>query len=378
MKFSYLIKSTLILGLSFSALTSWAQNSNDDVINLLLKKNVISEQEADSLRSDEAIKEQQKKDNQKTYPLSLGKALNLSGLLQTRYQSFQKSSGIDGFDIRRARLDLKGAITSNWDYELYIEFAGTPALLDGYTTYKFADYLKVSAGQFKIPFSIESLTSDSQLELIDRSQVEEALNARAKDVLGNQNGRDIGGQVSGSFLKLNDSYLFDYTVAVFNGNGINKTADVNNNKDLAGRFSVHPIKNLVVSYDFYQGHDIFGTLTTTQVRNRRGVDARYVYGGLSLTAEYDRGTDGVVDRDGWYGQAAYFIFPKKLQLAAKYDTYDPTKTSLTDRSTWYIGGINYFINNWTKFAVDYSYKREEVSTAQTPNNLFSAELQVQF
>jgi phosphate-selective porin len=376
MKHSYLYKSLLLFTLIFSAFTVKAQQS-EDLLNLLIQKNVITQSEADSIRSENALKEQKKKDDQKLFPLSLGKALNLTGLFQERYQSFQGTSGIDGFDTRRARLDFKGAITSNWDYELYVEFAGTPALLDGYTTYKFGDYLKISAGQFKIPFSIESLTSDSQLELLDRSQVEEALNARAKDVIGNQNGRDIGAQINGSFIKFNNSYLFDYTFAVLNGNGINR-ADNNKAKDIAGRFTVHPISNLAISYDFFHGRDIYGTVTTNQLRNRQGIDARYVYGPLSLTAEYDKGTDANIKRDGWYGQAAYFIIPKKLQIAAKYDTYDPNKVVLTDRSTWYIGGVNYFFNPWTKLYIDYTYKREEVATAQTRNNLLAAEIQIQF
>jgi phosphate-selective porin OprO/OprP len=376
MKFSYLFKSLLVLSLVLPAIYVKAQN-NDELLNLLIQKKVVSQQEADSIRADLALKEQKKKDNQTIYPLSLGRALNLSWLFQTRYQAFQGTSGVDGFDIRRARLDFKGAITNKWDYELYVEFAGTPALLDGYTTYKIADYLKVTAGQFKIPFSIESLTSDSQLELLDRSQVEESLNARSKDVLGNQNGRDIGAQISGSFLKYNGNYLFDYSLAILNGNGYDKTADNNKNKDLSGRLTFHPINNLAISYDFYQGNDIWGTSTLTQKRNRRGVDARYVKGPLSITAEYDRGTDAALYRNGWYAQAAYFIIPKKLQLAAKYDTYHPTNTISTDRTNWYIGGINYFFNQWTKLYIDYTYKREE-TVVQVKNNLLTAEIQIQF
>ena len=39
--------------------------------------------------------------------------------------------------------------------------------------------------------------------MIDRSQVVEALVARGKDVIGNQNGRDIGIQIGGGILKKN-------------------------------------------------------------------------------------------------------------------------------------------------------------------------------
>jgi len=375
MKTSTFFKSILVLSVFLLPLIVNAQ-TNDELLNLLLKKKLVTQQEADSLRADLAIKEQQNKNTQKAFPLVLGRALNLTGLFQERYQSFQGNSGIDGFDTRRARLDFKGAITDHWDYELYVEFAGTPALLDGYTTYKFANYLKISAGQFKIPFSVESLTADSQLELIDRSQVEEALTARAKDVLGNQNGRDIGAQINGNFLKLNGNYLFEYTFGVFNGNGVNR-ADNNQDKDVAGRFTAHPIPDLSISYDFYHGRDIYGTITTTQLRNRQGFDARYVYNRLSITAEYDKGTDATINRDGWYAQAAWFLIPGKLQLVGKYDTYEPNKIIDTDRSNWYIGGINYFFNPWTKLYLDYTYKREE-TPAQVRNNLLAAEIQVIF
>ena len=112
------------------------------------------------------------------------------------------------------------------------------------------------------------------------------------------------------------------------------------------------------------------------MRNRGGFDARYVIGGLSLQAEYDKGTDGIIRRDGWYGQAAYFIIPKKLQLAAKYDTYDPNKVIKTDRTWIYTGGVNYFFNNWAKLTVNYLDRREEV--IQIKNNIFEAQLQLTF
>jgi phosphate-selective porin OprO/OprP len=358
------------------SVTLKAQQS-DELINLLIQKNVITQKEADSLRADLAIKAQDQRDKQTKFSLNIGRALTLGGLLQARYQAFQGTSGNNGFDVRRARLSLKGGIANNWDYELYFELAGAPILLDGIVGYKFGDYLKLSAGQLKIPFSLESITSDSQLELIDRSQIEEVLAARGKDVIGNQIGRDIGAFAAGSFFRYKDAYLFDYQLGVYNGNGINKTADNNKKKDLGGRLTVHPISNLSISYDFYRGHAIYGTVTATQTRNRHGVDARYIHGPLSLTAEYDKGIDGLIHREGWYAQAAYYVLPKKLQIAVKYDKYNPTQTNNLDESRWYIGAVNYYFNSWAKFAIDYTYKREQ-APAQTLNNLLAVQMQLTF
>jgi phosphate-selective porin OprO/OprP len=382
MKFPYLKRALLLLTILFSAIASEAQ-SNDELLNLLIKKNVLSQQEADSLRADLALKEQQKRDKEKEnqHNISIGsRALQISGLVQARYQGFEQTGVNNTFDLHRARLDTKGNITDKWSYEVYTEFAATTKLLDAYTSYQITDYLKFTAGQFKIPFSYESLTSDSQLEFIDRSQVIEALAGRSRDVIGNQNGRDIGAQVSGSFVKVNDHYLFDYTFGVFNGAGYDVTTDNNNHKDIAARFGVHPIKGLDFGGSLYSGEDIPVATTkvpnpVTQARNRYGIDGRYVTGPLSITAEYAHGTDGSIQRDGWYAQAGYFVLPK-LQLLARYDTYDPNKVIKTDRSTIYAGGINYVFNTWTKLSVDYLDKREE--TIQIKNNMLEVQLQIAF
>lgn len=381
MKLLYVIRTVFLLSILFTAFTAHAQQ-NDDLINLLLKKNVISQHEADSLRADQAIKEQARKDKENVHGITIGsKALQLSGLAQIRYQGFQQSGVNDAFDLHRMRLDVRGDVTNKWSYDIYTEFGGTGVkLVDAWTSYKFGDYLKFTAGQFKIPFSLESLITDSQLEFIDRSQVVEALVGRSKDVISsvsNQQGRDIGVQVNGSFAKLDDHYLFDYSFGVFNGAGYDVTTDNNDHKDFGGRLAIHPVNNLVIGADFYNGLANYGTPPKNQTRNRVGFDGRYVIGALSLQAEYDKGSDGIIKRDGYYGQAAYFVLPKKLQLAAKYDTYDPNKINPTDRTFIYTGGINYFFSDWTKITVDYLDRHEEAAT-QIKNNILEVQLQLIF
>ncbi len=379
MKLLYVIKTVFLLSILFLAVTANAQTQggNDDLINLLLKKNLITQKEADSIRSDQAIKEQARKDKENQHGISIGsRALQLSGLIQTEYQGFQQTGVNSTFSIHRARIDVKGDINDNWNYEVYTEFAATTKLLDAYTTYRIADFLKITAGQFKVPYSLESLISDSQLDFIDRSQVVNALAGRQTDVIGNQNGRDIGAQISGSFVKIDKRYLFDYTLGVFNGAGYDVTTDNNGHKDIVGRLSVHPIENLVVSANFYDGQGYYGSPAKNNVRNRGGVDARYVVGPLAFQAEYDKGTDGTIKRDGYYVQGTWFVIGRKLQLAAKYDTYDANKAIATDRTWIYTGGVNYFFNKWARLTLDYLGRTEEVK--QVPNNIFEAQLQLTF
>lgn len=373
-------KTLLLLTLLISVATISKAQQNEDLLNILIKKNLITQQEADSIRSEQAVKEQAKRDKEKEnqHNISIGsRALQISGLVQARYQGFEQKGVNDAFDLHRARLDAKGFITDKWSYEVYTEFAATTKLLDAYTSYQFGDYLKISAGQFKVPLSYESLVSDSQLEFIDRSQVVEALAGRSKDVIGNQNGRDIGIQVNGSFAKVNDLYLFDYTLGIFNGAGYDVTTDNNNYKDIAARFGIHPLKELSFGASLYEGEDIASGGTKSQARNRYGFDGRFVKGPFSITAEYLHGKDAGVNKDGWYAQAGYFVIPKFIQLEGKYDTFDPNKLNPTDRTNIYTAGVNFVFNQWTKLSIDYLFRHEETAV-QVQNNILEAQLQIAF
>jgi phosphate-selective porin OprO/OprP len=378
MKLLYVVAISLLFTLLFSAFTSQAQQ-NDDLLNILLKKKVITQKEADSIRAQEVAKDSAKKQNQ--HGITIGsRALQISGLVQTEYEGFQAPAATNTFLLHRARLDVKGDINDNWNYEVYTEFAGATKLLDAYTTYKIADFLKFTAGQFKVPFSLESLIADNQLDFIDRTQVVNALAGRSTDVIGNQNGRDIGIQINGSFAKIDNRYLFDYTLGLFNGAGYDVTTDNNQHKDLAGRLSVHPIKNLTISADFYDGVALYtlagAKAATNNVRDRKGMDARYVFGALALQAEYDRGTDATINRDGWYGQATYFVWRRHLQLAARYDTYDPNEVQVNVRTNYYTGGLNYFFNDWARLEINYVDVKQP--GVEVKKNIFETQLQLTF
>ena len=124
--------------------------------------------------------------------------IQFAGYTQVRYQVFDEKTKKDGFDIRRARFDMKGNFTPYFAYRLQADFAGSPKLLDAYAEIKLNDYFNITIGQFRIPFSLENLTSMNKFELIDFSQNVDAFTARGKDVIGNHNGRDIGIQIGRS------------------------------------------------------------------------------------------------------------------------------------------------------------------------------------
>ena len=264
-----------ILFLLFFNVEMTRAQTTGELLNLLTQKGTITQKEADSIRLEYSKKQQAIETKSDSFPLSIGRLLRLSGYTQIGYQNFQEPSNYNGFAIRRARLDFQGDFSTKWGYRILIDFVGasgngtaptggtlfSPALLDAYISYKAFDFLKITAGQFLVPFSQESLTPDRSLETVDRSQVVSALVARKGDVsnglidsIGNQVGRDIGIMVNGSLIKIENRYFMDYYLALLNGAGIN-TLDNNPYKDIDGRLVFHPFKILDIGVSYYNGFD---------------------------------------------------------------------------------------------------------------------------
>lgn len=371
-KLKYFVLTLLLLTTLTNLLT--AQTANE-LVKLLVDKNIVTQKEADSLKAEALTKAKLEKENQKKFEITASKWLQLNGYSQVRYQSFQQASRIDGADLRRVRLDFKGAIAAGWDYRLQVDFAIAPKILDGYINFTLYDFLKVTAGQFKIPISLENLTSSQKLESMDRAQVVEALTARGTDVIGNHNGRDIGLQLNGSLIKNGEQYLLDYYAGIFNGAGIN-SGDKNKPKDFAGRIVLHPVKGVDIGGSYYNGYDVWGNPTKAHARIRYGAELKFVYNELGITAEYLSGEDGGIKKNGWYALVGYYIVPQKLQPIIKFDSFNPNQDVAGSILNAYTFGANYFFNERAKIQVNYTLKKEK--TAEIDNDIFATQIQLNF
>jgi len=353
--------------------------SPNDILNVLIINKTITQQQADSLRAEAAINQQETDAKRKSFAVNASRLIQLSGFTQLRYLQMEEKGKRSGFDIRRARLDIKGSITPYFAYRLQTEFADKPKILDATGEIKLTDYFIVTAGQFKIPFSMENLTSSNKLEMIDRSQVVEALVARGKDVIGNQNGRDIGIQIGGGVLKKNGIPLLEYRIGLFNGSGINIADTANDAKDIAGRLVLNPVKGLSFGGGYYGGYGKANKPNVegiSQARNRLGFEASYVLSRFSVKGEYIFGSDKEIDRAGWYLQTGYFIIPQKFQLLAKYDFFDLNTATANTTSISYVVGGNFNFNSWSRLQIFYTIRAEQVKSVI--NNYLAVQFQVGF
>ncbi len=305
--------------------------------------------------------------------IASGKQFQLKGYIQFLVKSPQPEAGKNsGAELRRIRFSLGGEPAKEWQYLVQADLAVSPKVLDAYVTFSPFTFLSVAAGQFKIPLSRESLNSSGTLEFIDRARVVESLSSRSGDVIGNQNGRDVGIQLSGSALNKDGSCLLQYAVGVFDGSGIN-TVDNNNAKDICGRIVLHPLAGLDFGGSFYDGFDMWESPPSEHARTRFGVELGYDYQSLNLAGEYIAGKDGAINRSGWYAQASCFLVRKALQAVVRYDVYNSDESACGSTTRIYAVGANYFFVPSVKLQADYLMMQNEM----TQNNRGMAEVELQ-
>ncbi|MCD8186442.1 MAG: OprO/OprP family phosphate-selective porin [Rikenellaceae bacterium] len=282
----------------------------------------------------------------------LSKLPKISGLVNVRYQ-YNDLDDSNGFDVRRARLDFRGALSPRFDYRLQVELAGSPKILDAYVNWKAAEFLTLRAGQYKVPFSLENPYSPINLETIDNSLVITSL-AGYSDVSGvSANGRDIGLGLEGGFLGRRGYHLITYGLGIFDGSGINKT-DTNKDKDFAGILSVHPLRTLSLAGYYYNGR-ADRDQDHTMRRERAGGGAKYNDGKFLLRSEYIRGWTGEITSEGVYAVLGYHITPK-CQPVVKYDYFRRDVTEVDTRQQYYTVGVNYAPVKNIRLQLNYSYR----------------------
>ena len=179
--------------------------------------------------------------------------VKLSGYGMTQYQySGQKNAESNSFNIRMGRIALEGRIADDFYWKTQIQFNGntsnlgsSPRMVDLFAEWQKFEYFKVKIGQFKNPFTFENPMHPIDQGFMGYSQNVSKL-AGFSDRAGEHasNGRDIGLQLQGDFLKnANGRNLLHYQVGVFNGQGIN-TKDVDNQKNVIGGVWVMPVSGM--------------------------------------------------------------------------------------------------------------------------------------
>ena len=349
--------------------------------------------------------------------------VKLSGYGMTQYQySGQKDAESNSFNIRMARISLEGRIAGDFYWKTQIQFNGntstlgsSPRMVDLFAEWQKYEYFKVKIGQFKNPFTFENPMHPIDQGFMGYSQNVSKL-AGFSDRAGEHasNGRDIGLQFQGDFLKnANGRNLLHYQIGVFNGQGTN-TKDVDQQKNVIGGVWVMPVSGMRIgafgwtgSYarkgtwnDDEQGNIIYekdaagnsvldkdgkpvketfsGTRNLNQ--NRYAFSFEYKKDGWTVRSEYIHSTGKAFAKSitnfndanakdcnlnakiGNKAQGVYGLviaplaqLPKnsRIDVKARYDMYQPNGKSNMQR-TQYEAGLNFHIGKRISILTEYA------------------------
>lgn len=263
--------------------------------------------------------------------------------------------------LRRLRFGMQGRFVEEFNFRVEMELAGSlgnatglrAQLTDAYVNWSRFDSANIRVGQFKTPFGYEQLYNDPRLYFVERSLVNDRLAP----------GRQIGAQVGGEAW----DERFNYAVGLFNGNGTNQNFNDNDRFMVAARASVVPLtgrfldqaSRWTVGVNAFRTRDSNVTVAPELLidstpsspgkdnifigrRSGLGYDSQVEIGRFEAWAEYLRGTFEPTDKlplrrllaGGWYGQASYYVIFDKLQIAARRDELEDTRTT-TLGVNWY-------------------------------------------
>ena len=305
----------------------------------------------------------------KTTIKSKSAELVLSNRLQIRYtdenREIEPANDPDrgSFRIRRMKTKLEGWVyDKDLTYELQLNWADTAnPLEDAQVNYDFTHGSKlfmIKAGQYKVPFGRQELTSSGSQQFVDRAAVS---NTFAR-------GRDIGVQLWGTPF----SSKIDWRIGVFNGNGRTVSRNDNDDLQLNARLMWQPFGDVKYSESDFESTDkpllalgvgyesnefpIAAAGATPAHADDRAItafDAAFKYKGFSFFGElfqreHDR-TNNVSDFDdeGYILQAGYFVVPKRFEIALRLSEFDPNSDVSNNEREENGLALNYF---WNKHA----------------------------
>jgi phosphate-selective porin OprO/OprP len=281
----------------------------------------------------------------------------LHGLLQVDNRTFfhdndnhgRAIQGNDTFLLRRARPIFSGTVYKDFDFMFVPDFGGSSVqIFDAYLNYRYAPWLQLRAGKFKVPVGLEQLQSDPVTFFNER--------ALPTALLPN---RDIGFQLWGDVA----NGRISYAAGVFNGVGDGRStanADFEDHREVAGRLFFQPFKGTSVTALQGLGFGVGGSFGNT-FSNATGLPSAYLTDGQQQLFTYTNGV--VASGNHWRVSPQGYYFKGPFGFLGEYVISDQQVRKGAAKATlqntaWQIAG------SWVITGEDASY------TGLTPKHPF--------
>lgn len=390
-----------VAGVALFGLAATAKaDSADDLLRKLRDKGVLTEQEYDEFnatRDTEKVKKNSEikasfKDGIVWESGDKQHSMKVGGRVQMDYRNFDYNEnnrgnvaptpassftgltnsttvGADNFAIRRARINISGKFFDSYEYEISTNLqAVNNAVTDdvAFMNIHWWDEAQFRFGQFKMPMTLEKMTSSNNIDFMERSFV----NQMAPN-------EDLGAMIHGVPAK-----GLTYALAFTNGSGQNTPdADVRvDNKDVIARVTANAAewmdnKNMILHGGLaYSKGDIAGATGTGigaggTVQTQSGVRFHVLPTITAGTGSVGTGVDATIDRTRLGLEAIAAYGPFKLQGEWLRTNYDFNRTATLDASVdqkaWYLEAL--WLITGEKYA---DFYKNGVMGALKPKNEF--------
>jgi phosphate-selective porin OprO/OprP len=219
-------------------------DSATDIVDALVSKGVLTEEEGKLITKGHTSKTSvtpvvKEKDGAFTLESASGRnSIQLTGRMHLDYRDSDIDGGdlgggrvddrdtaslADQFELRRARLGVKGKFANDFKYEIVGNFPGTATIDVAFLDFAKYEQGQIRVGKFKQPFGLEQLISSNNITMLERSYVDQTVP-----------GKKLGLQVMGSPIK-----GVTYAGSVFQNNDTELNIGPDGKSSLAGRATLN-------------------------------------------------------------------------------------------------------------------------------------------
>ena len=171
-------------------------DSATDIVDALVSKGVLTEEEGKLITKGHTSKTSvtpvvKEKDGafilesanarnsiQLTGRMHLDYRHNNMDIYSTDFNDRDSASVADGWELRRARLGVKGVLAKDFKYEIVGNLPGTATVDVAYLDFAKYKEMQIRMGKFKQPFNLEELTSSNNIDFMERSYVNQLAPAK--------------------------------------------------------------------------------------------------------------------------------------------------------------------------------------------------------
>ncbi len=345
--------------------------------------------------------------------------LEMSSRIQVRY-SFEDPDNVSAvlpgtektgdprgsFRIRRAKFKLEGWMFKSWlTYEMQVNYPGVTSsnvgsmLEDAAFDIDFSKgkgLFRLHAGQFKVPYGAQELTSSGSQMFVDRALVSNSV----------FRGRDTGVALWGATA----NNKIEWRVGLFNGNGLTRTGNDNNKYQWNARVMWQPNGSQVlnqrawvtgalysesdfesttvpiyaVAFNWENQNNHLATTGNDQKWNAYSVDGIFKYKGFSMNGQYswaDRTpeTGSEFTSNGYFIQGGKLFSRRRFEIGARFGQYEPSDI-IDNNLIKEVRGVfsYYYARHGLKWQTDVGQVEQQAGPGKANPKLFEVRSQLQF